>query len=145
MQFKPVFLLFLLLLVSNSLSAWSLNSSTPQTRTAKILAVWESGGNGMAEIKLTIYKNHRFKFYMRILPSIGEAEGEEDLVQSKGTWKHSDGWTILKFKNKGIQLETLFGPKTVKDGRCEVLPKHKVKFGGMPKTLRIWKIMCYKQ
>lgn len=145
MQFKPALLSFLLLLVSSSLSAWSLNPGPPQTRTAKVLAVWESGGNGMAEIKLTIYKNHRFKFYMHILPTMGEAESKEDTVQSKGTWKHSDGWTILKFKNKSIQLENLFGPKTVRDGRCEVLPKHKVKFGGMPKTLRIWEIKCQQK
>ena len=117
----------------------------PQTRPVDVLAEWTSGPNGVADIQLTFLKNHKFIFYMGIQPGLEETDTEIDEVRSKGHWRHKDGWTILKFRNKELKLEVLFNEDSVLDGRCEITGKHKVEIGGYPEKIKIWDVWCTRK
>ena len=133
----------------NSSSFLPPNSPTiafpPQTRPVDVLAEWTSGPNGVADVQLTFLKNHKFIFYMGIQPSLGETDIEIDEVRSKGHWRHKDGCTILKFRNKDLKLEVLFDESSVLDGRCEITGKHKVQIGGFPEKIKIWDVWCTRK
>ena len=136
---KSLLLTILLFAVSFSLNSTLL---PPQTRPIEVLAEWKSGNNGVANISLTFYKNHKFIFYMGILPGMDEPGGEIDEIRSRGVWRHRNGWTTLKFKKKDLKLDVLFDERSVRDGRIKLVGKHKVEVGGMPNAIKIWNVWC---
>jgi len=105
--------------------------------------VFQSGSNGLADIRLTIIPDGNFVFHMRTIPQ-PMTEDEESIINSTGTWTKKDNWAALKFiKDKPI-LKAVFDSNYVDDNEFKVIDESTVDINIGLKQLYIWGVGCEK-
>ncbi|WP_417603085.1 hypothetical protein [Owenweeksia hongkongensis] len=131
------------------------NGITQQTNTEKYSpekevdtkikdsVIFQSGSNGLADIRLMIIPNGNFVFHMRTIPQ-PMTEDEEAIINSSGTWTKKDNWVALKFiKDKPI-LKAVFDSNYADSNVFKVIDESTVNINIGLKQLYIWGVGCDK-
>lgn len=134
-----VFTLVFIGLLSNALPAKSLFIKEKDKRAI----IYESTANGVAEIKLTLKPNHKFKFYMRIVPQPMTTE-KESIVKASGKWSQDGKWTQLFFKGKKIDLNALFDKNFANKNEFRNSDKQSIELNNQLDVITIWGVPCAK-
>lgn len=114
--------------------------------------VYSSGGNDLAQIKLTLIPNGTFDFYMSIYPeptleTESENEAENDIINLNGTWNGNGKTIYLRFANQKedtLTLNDLFDSNYKKGYEFKVIDQNTVEIDFSLEKLNIWGISCYK-
>lgn len=106
--------------------------------------IFQSGSNGLADIKLVIIPDGNFAFHMRTIPQ-PMTEEEEVIINSTGTWLKKDNWIILDFiKNKSFFLKAVFDSNYADENEFKVINESTVAINITLKQLYIWGVACDK-
>ncbi|MEX0986682.1 MAG: hypothetical protein WD052_04330, partial [Bacteroidales bacterium] len=109
----------------------------------KSAVVYQSEGNGTADISLTLHPNQTFLFNMVILPQPDTTE-EFSVIESAGQWSKQEEWIRLKFGNKKILAGSLFDTTFVDSPQFRVVDDSTVDINDTLDFITIWGINCSK-
>lgn len=124
---------------SSSNDLISINESKKKIEFHKNPIIYLSGGNDMANIKLTLAPDRTFEFVMNIL-------GEEDTLKSKGNWiKNKDNFSLVFNNKNNLNIHYLFDYKNSEGGKFRVIDDNTVEIKKDADQLFIWGINCFKK
>lgn len=109
-------------------------------RSGEELLSYQSAGNGVANIYLGLYENHRFIFEVKpVSTKIGEKARRKEI----GTYTEVENAYILEFpKKSNFELQALFDDEL--DDAYEILDDQRVKIQKDSKLFYLWGILIEK-
>lgn len=134
---------FIILAVSLYACGSKKNVAEIRLGTEKTIA-YQSLGNGVAAISLTLYKNNTFKLHFKSIP---QPETNEKPVKHSeiGTYIGEGDWKTLQFVTNDFDAYALFDPQYSNPDEIKVLNENTVKINTAKQTLNIWGVLCERE
>ncbi len=143
---KKVFL-FIVLFFTACATITKLKDNSIKSDKAKDIKgsvfVFQSVGNGVAEILLTIKPDNTFLFYMRIIPQ-PMTNDKESVINTTGKWSKQGNWTRLTFRKKKVIISALFDQKYADNKQYNIIDERTVDINDKLDELTIWGVRCIK-
>jgi hypothetical protein len=105
---------------------------------------YNSLGNGVAKISLSLYENDTFRFDFQSIPQ-PETDEKATIISEKGNYTTEGSWKILNFKDPNFSLSAIFDDQYADTSFFEVLDKENVKINISKDILPIWGVVCERQ
>ena len=110
--------------------------------------IYLSDNNDLALIKLTLFPNRTFDFYMSIFPEpMEDSKTESDIINAKGFWSRDEETVSLNFterKKNTLNLNALFDSNFKENNEFKVINKNTVEIDYSLEKLNVWGISCRK-
>jgi len=106
--------------------------------------VFQSGGNGLADIKLVLSPEGKFSFYMKIIPQPSDEDTKVDIIRSKGEWFIKGDSLQLKFEKSKLDLNALFDLKYAKGNEFKIINERTININNSLTEINIWGVVCEK-
>lgn len=107
--------------------------------------LFQSAGNGVAEIHLLIKKNNTFTYFMNIIPQPNDKTNKPTVIKSNGSWERHGEWLRMKFKNKKLNVKNIFETQYADPGTYRLIDAHTVEVRRDSRILSIWGISCVRR
>lgn len=108
------------------------------------VVVYESLGNGVANISLKLYENNTFLFKLNSI-SQPETNDEPIVVSEIGTYTSEGNWKHLNFKNQKFSLEAIFDNQFSESNEFQVIDDSTVKINTAKQVIPIWGVICKRK
>ncbi len=106
--------------------------------------IYQSGANGLANIRLTINPNGKFDYFMQTIPQ-PMTDDEAVIINSSGKWTKKDNWVQLTFlKNKPI-LSAVFDTNYADTNQFKLIDTNTIEINIDKKGISIWGIECNQE
>ena len=128
-----------------SVMACNHNPTGKQTvnTTCDTLCYYHSAPNGVADIKLTVWDNNTFNFYLRSLPQPMTNEKEETLNTS-GNWTQVNNMLRLTFTANPTIVRAVFDTAYAGGNEFTVINDSIVDINNQLNSINIWGVLCDK-
>lgn len=107
-------------------------------------AIYQTPGNGVADIRMSLHPNGKFDYNMIVLPQPGTDE-THDTIYYNGKWKTRNSDYLLKFKRRNQpDLQTLFSPGYTPKSEVKIADDREIQFPVADQEIHIWGITLDK-
>jgi hypothetical protein len=113
-------------------------------RTIENLIIFQSGPNGLADIKLTIIPNGEFEYFMQTIPQ-PMTDDEVTTINSTGKWTKKDNWVQLVFDKDKPILSAVFDINYADNNQFKIIDTNTVEINIDQNGIYIWGIDCKKE
>lgn len=112
--------------------------------TIENTVIYQSGANGLADIRLTINPNGDFNYFMKTIPQ-PMTDDDVVIINSTGTWTKKDNWVQLIFlKNKPI-LSAVFDKNYADTNQFRLIDTNTIEININQQGISIWGIECNQE